>query len=157
MEQRFRIASLGCSPEPPGGRRCEVGQCCVEGEIAVVHHSDSPNSCNARQVPSFCEGPGVHMDGRGWDDIGYNFVVDKYGNIWEKRRWRRQSGRWSSRYGFQHTGTVGVMVLGTYTATAPTKASVESVARHRLEDGYQQDQQQSVNHFGGGPKCPAVR
>lgn len=31
-----------------------------------------------------------HQDGRGWDDIGYNFLVCKHGDVWEGRGWTVQ-------------------------------------------------------------------
>src|SRR5918992_2005798 len=47
----------------------------------VVHHSDGPTTQTPRSIQGF------HMDGRGWVDIAYNFLVDRLGRIFEGRGW----------------------------------------------------------------------
>ncbi|WP_395106600.1 N-acetylmuramoyl-L-alanine amidase [Actinomadura sp. SCN-SB] len=47
----------------------------------VVHYSEGPPSQTPRQIQNF------HMDSRGWSDIGYNFLVDTKGRIYEGRGW----------------------------------------------------------------------
>lgn len=99
-------------------------------KLAVVHHSDSGNNYSAAEVPGILRSiQAFHMDGRGWSDIAYNFVVDKFGGIWEGRGGgidRPVIG--AHAQGF-NTNTVGVMVIGDYTQATPSAASLESVAR----------------------------
>jgi hypothetical protein len=47
----------------------------------IVHYSEGPTSQTVRQIQNF------HMDGRGWSDVGYNFLVDVSGRIYEGRGW----------------------------------------------------------------------
>ena len=99
-------------------------------QLAVVHHSASSNSYGPGDVPALLRSTqAYHMDGRGWSDLAYNFVVDKYGGLWEGRGGgidRPVIG--AHAMGF-NTGSVGVMVLGDYTAATPSAAALESVSR----------------------------
>lgn len=99
-------------------------------KLAVVHHSDSGNNYSSAEVPGILRSiQAFHMDGRGWSDIAYNFVVDKFGGIWEGRGGgidRPVIG--AHAQGF-NTNTVGVMVIGDYTQATPSAASLESVAK----------------------------
>jgi len=53
---------------------------------AFVHHTVNANSYTAAQVPSIIRAIyGYHVKGRGWNDIGYNFLIDKFGRTWEGR------------------------------------------------------------------------
>ncbi|MFW6866571.1 N-acetylmuramoyl-L-alanine amidase [Nocardioides sp. CPCC 206347] len=51
-----------------------------------VHHTVNANNYTADQVPGIIRGIySYHVKTRGWSDIGYNFLVDKFGRIWEGR------------------------------------------------------------------------
>ena len=54
--------------------------------FAVVHHTAGSNSYTRAQSASIVRGiERYHVLANGWDDIGYNFLVDKYGQIFEGR------------------------------------------------------------------------
>jgi len=99
-------------------------------KLAVVHHSASSNDYSPAEVPAVLRSiQAYHMDGRGWSDIAYNFVVDKFGGIWEGRGGgidRPIIGAHSMGF---NTNSVGVMVIGDYTAAQPTAAALESVSQ----------------------------
>lgn len=99
-------------------------------KLAIVHHSDSSNDYSPSDVPAVLRSiQAYHMDGRGWSDIAYNFVVDKYGGIWEGRGGgidRPVIGAHSQGF---NTNTVGVMVIGDFTQATPGAATLESVSR----------------------------
>lgn len=51
-----------------------------------VHHTVNANNYTADQVPGIIRGIyNYHVKTRGWSDVGYNFLVDKFGRIWEGR------------------------------------------------------------------------
>jgi hypothetical protein len=58
------------------------------GEIhaGFVHHTVNANDYTKEQVPSILRGIyAYHTKSRGWSDVGYNFLVDRFGQIWEGR------------------------------------------------------------------------
>jgi len=98
-------------------------------KMAFVHHTTGPNNYSAGEVPRMLRAmQAYHMDANGWDDIGYNFLVDRFGRLWEGRAGSRQRAIGAHTMGF-NTASTGVAVLGTYTRTAPSPAAVDGVAR----------------------------
>jgi len=67
------------------------------------------------------------MDTNGWDDIGYNFLVDRFGTIWEGR----DGGITRAVVGAQtegfNTGSTGVAVIGDFTNTPAPDDAVRAV------------------------------
>ena len=51
-----------------------------------------------------------HQDGRGWNDIGYHFVIDLAGNIYQGR----PETVIGAHVGGANTGNIGVCILGCY-------------------------------------------
>ena len=99
-------------------------------KLAVVHHSASSNSYSPADVPGVLRSiQAFHMDGRGWSDIAYNFVVDKYGGIWEGRGGGIDNPVIGAHAMGFNTTSVGVMVIGDYIAATPTGAALESVSQ----------------------------
>jgi len=55
-------------------------------QLGFVHHTVSSNSYSASQVPAMIRGIyAYHVLGLGWNDIGYNFLIDRFGRSWEGR------------------------------------------------------------------------
>ncbi|MFT4286867.1 FG-GAP-like repeat-containing protein [Nocardioides sp.] len=51
-----------------------------------VHHTVNANDYTAAEVPAIIRSIyAYHVKSRGWRDIGYNFLIDKFGRIWEGR------------------------------------------------------------------------
>src|SRR5207247_7641700 len=54
--------------------------------LAIVHHTAGSNSYRPSQSAAIVRAIELyHVLGNGWHDIGYNFLVDKYGQIFEVR------------------------------------------------------------------------
>jgi hypothetical protein len=70
-------------------------------KTGFIHHTVNANSYTADQVPALIRGIyAYHTQTRGWSDIGYNFLVDRFGRIWE------------GRYGGVDRPVVGAHTLG---------------------------------------------
>lgn len=133
------VASSGYDPFPGLHRRSEWtsrarrnpdAQPAAKVEFAVVHHSVSSNTYSQAQVPAQIRSiQAYHMDGNGWDDIGYNFVVDRFGGIWEGRQGSIDAAVVGAHAGGFNSGAVGVVVLGNYGATQASAAAKEAVAK----------------------------
>lgn len=99
--------------------------------IAVfVHHTDSPNRYDCADVPRIIRALDAGQIGyRRWDDIGYNFLVDRCGTIYEGRAGgveRPVTG--AHTLGFNHR-TAGIAAIGTFTAGVPVpRALTDAIA-----------------------------
>ncbi|MEZ5191951.1 MAG: N-acetylmuramoyl-L-alanine amidase [Nocardioides sp.] len=57
-----------------------------EVHAGFVHHTVNANDYTRAEVPALIRGIyAYHVRVRGWSDIGYNFLVDRFGRIWEGR------------------------------------------------------------------------
>ena len=86
----------------------------------IVHHTAGSNSYTQVQVPAVIQGIyRYHAISRGWGDIGYNVLVDKYGGRWEGRTGTLASAADKMAVGGhaapRNSGTMGVSVMGDYT------------------------------------------
>ena len=64
--------------------------------FASVHHTAGTNNYSPAQAAAIMRGIEVyHVKSNGWNDIGYNFLVDRYGTVYEGplRRHRPQRDR----------------------------------------------------------------
>ncbi|MFL6089230.1 MAG: peptidoglycan recognition protein [Aeromicrobium sp.] len=96
---------------------------------AVIHHTAGKNSYTAAESAGIVRAiQAYHMDSRNWCDIGYNFLVDRYGQIFEGR-----GGGIDRPVRAAHSGnaavneqTTGVSLMGTFSnedATPEMKAA----------------------------------
>jgi uncharacterized protein with LGFP repeats len=98
-------------------------------KAATIHHTADGNNYSAAQVPAMMRSIyAYHAQTRGWGDIGYNVIVDKYGRIFEGRYGGLSSTVIGAHAGGFNTGTFGVSMLGNYAETDTPQAMLESVA-----------------------------
>ncbi|MFF9901116.1 peptidoglycan recognition protein [Streptomyces longispororuber] len=99
-------------------------------KAAFLHHTVTGNKYRCSQAPSVLRSIyRYHVKSSGWRDIGYNFAVDKCGNIYEGRAGGvAKPVLGAHTLGF-NTNSMGIAVIGTYTSAAPPKAAVNAVAR----------------------------
>jgi hypothetical protein len=127
--------------------------------FALVHHTAGSNSYAPSQSGVIVRAIELyHVLGNGWDDIGYNFLVDKYGQIFEGRyggMTRPVIG--AHAQGF-NTGSVGIALLGNYGARAPSAAAqtaLENLLAWRLDLAHVDPRSSLTWISGGNPRFPA--
>jgi hypothetical protein len=104
----------------------------VEGEVqlAFVHHTVSLNDYSADESPAMVRAiQRYHRDTLGWNDIGYNFLVDRYGQVFEGRAGgldRPVIGAHAQGY---NSVSTGIALIGTYSSSAPSPAAVAALER----------------------------
>jgi hypothetical protein len=93
-------------------------------QLGLVHHTAGSNSYTASQSAAIVRGIEVyHVKGNGWNDIGYNFLIDKYGQVFEGRYGGIDKNVIGAQAEGFNTGSFGVALLGTYSTTAPSSAA----------------------------------
>jgi N-acetylmuramoyl-L-alanine amidase len=98
--------------------------------FAVVHHTAGSNSYTREQSAAIVRAIQVyHVRANGWNDVGYNFLVDKYGQVFEGRSGgvdRNVIG--AHAQGF-NTSSTGISVLGNYQGRALPAAAEAALAK----------------------------
>jgi hypothetical protein len=128
-------------------------------QFAVVHHTAGSNSYTAAQSAAIVRGIEVyHVKGNGWNDIGYNFLVDKYGQVFEGRYGGVDKNVIGAHAEGFNTGSVGVALIGTYQTAAPTaaeKAALVNLLAWRLDIAHVDPLSTLTYASGGDPRFPA--
>jgi len=97
----------------------------VPAQKVVVHHTAGSDGGNdpAAVVRGIYY---YHAVTLGWGDIGYNYLIDPAGRVYEGRR--GGLGVVAGHTSGYNTGTVGVALIGTYESTAATPAAEQALA-----------------------------
>ena len=64
--------------------------------------------------------------GKGWADIGYHFVIDRSGRVWEGRDIRYQGAHVKD----QNEGNLGILCVGNFDQQTPSMAQLAALDRH---------------------------
>ena len=100
-----------------------------EATAAIVHHTAGANDYDAEDVPAILRGIHTfHVEGQGWDDVGYNMFADKYGRLWEGRAGGLSKAVVGAHAAGYNTGTFGISVLGTFESKAPPQKTLDAVS-----------------------------
>jgi hypothetical protein len=96
---------------------------------AAIHHTADGNDYTKADVAGIMRSTyAYHTVSRGWGDIGYNVIVDKFGRAWEGRYGGLSSTVVGAHTGGFNTSTFGVSMLGNYDLVEPPQAMLETVA-----------------------------
>ncbi|HEX8067287.1 MAG TPA: N-acetylmuramoyl-L-alanine amidase [Thermoleophilaceae bacterium] len=115
----------------------EAGQCTPrtdpayrEVKMAFVHHTVTATDYAPEDVPGMILGMcRYHRDSNGWNDLGYNFVVDRFGRIWEGRGGGIDKPVVGAHTTGMNTQSFGVANLGTYTDVPVTEEAMGAMTR----------------------------
>ena len=99
-------------------------------ELAYIHHTATGNGYSKGQVDDQIRGIyAYHVKSRGYCDIAYNFVMDKWGRAWEARYGGIDKPVIGGHASGFNTGSTGIAVLGTYTNKTPERALVRNLKK----------------------------
>ena len=100
------------------------------GEVkgAVVHHTAGVNAYTKDEVPGILRGMyDYHVNTLGWDDIGYNVLVDKWGRLWEGRFGGLDQAVIGAQAAGVNSETFGISAMGNYEEVDAPEAMVTSI------------------------------
>jgi hypothetical protein len=101
-----------------------------EVQLAFVHHTVTANDYGPEDSAGIVLGIArYHRNGNGWNDIGYNFLVDKYGQIFEGRGGGIDQPVVGAQAQGYNSVSTGVACLGTFTSVAQSPAGLDALAR----------------------------
>ncbi len=99
-------------------------------KVAYVHHTLSLNGYSRSRAASVVLGVCLfHRNSRGWNDIGYDFLIDRYGTVFEGRAGGIDAPVIGAQAGGFNSESTGVSMIGTFTRSAPPRAAMDSLAR----------------------------
>ncbi len=139
-----------------------IRECCPRYaetvHMAFVHHTAGTNSYTASQSPAIVRSIyAFHVKNRGWSDIGYNFLVDRYGQVFEGRYGGMAEPVIGAHVKGFNTGSTGVSLMGTFTSASPTSSMVSSLKKllaWKLDVHHAPPVGTVVMTSGGSPQYP---
>ncbi len=92
----------------------------------IVHHTAGSNALTdwAAEVRSIWY---YHTASNGWDDVGYHWLIDPNGVIYEGRA--GGDGVLGAHFSCRNSNTAGIALLGTFSSVSPTEAALASLTR----------------------------
>lgn len=126
-------------PKPPVVTRTEWG--CPDGQITthgtlsyttvthlIVHHTATGNTVANNDWPAVMRSIwNFHIFSNGWADVGYNYLIDPNGVIYEGRA--GGDNVMGAHFSGVNGGTMGVSMIGTFTDVAPSEKALNSLRR----------------------------
>lgn len=125
-------------------------------QMIFVHHTATTNSYAASDSASIVRGIyAYHVKTNGWNDIGYNFLIDRYGQIFEGR----YGGMTRSLVGAHTLGfnshSAGISMIGTFGSVvppSPAMTSLKNLLAWRLDKAYISPGGRATMTSGGNPR-----
>jgi hypothetical protein len=123
--------------------------------FAIVHHTAGSSTYRPEESAAIVRGIELyHVKANGWNDIGYNFLVDRYGQVFEGRGGGMQRNVIGAHAAGYNSGSTGIAVLGTYSAKAPTREAEDALGEllaWRLDVGHVDPASSALVSIGGRP------
>lgn len=112
------------------GASCVPANTDTTVKAAIVHHTAGTNSYTKEQSASIVRGIyAYHVKSMGWCDVGYNFLIDKYGQIFEGRHGGMDLPVHGAHATTWNTDTVGVSVMMNSETAVQSPEAMTSVSR----------------------------
>jgi N-acetylmuramoyl-L-alanine amidase len=167
------IAGAGALPGPPGivsraawgaagwatgNSGCGGGPSYAAPRFGVLHHTVNGNGYGADQSDDLLRGiQAFHQRTNGWCDIAYNFIVDRFGRVFEARGGGVDAGVMGGHTKGFNEGAIGVSLLGDHSQGGVTPAALAGVralltwkfAIHGIDAGAS-----TIEVSGGSTKYP---
>ena len=100
-------------------------------------HGRRERLCTAAQSPAIVKAIQLyHVKGNGWNDIGYSFLVDRFGTVFEGRFGGIERNVVGAHAEGFNTGATGVAVLGEYSSLAVASAARTASSRTFSRGGW---------------------
>ena len=141
----------------------------------IIHHSAGSTTSNdfAAVVLSYWD---YHVNSNGWDDIGYNWLVDPNGVLYKGRAWKSETEEnvMGAHNSGKNSNTAGICFIGNYVSSIPSDLGLNKIAELSafLCDKYKIDPISESYHAaiervndnidghgqsGGGTACPGTQ
>jgi hypothetical protein len=99
-------------------------------KMAFVHHTAGSNDYTRSESPAIVRSIyAYHTQGNGWCDIGYNFLVDRFGTLYEGRAGGINTPVRGAHAGDYNVKTVGVSLMGNFENRRPSRAMKRGLTR----------------------------
>ena len=99
-------------------------------KMVFVHHTAGGNAYTAAEAPAVMRAIyAYHTRSLGWSDIGYNFLIDRFGTIYEGRYGGMKRGVVGAQVLGFNRGSTGISVIGDFAADAPPAAALASLEK----------------------------
>jgi hypothetical protein len=99
-------------------------------QMAFVHHTVNSNTYAPGDVPAILRSiQSYHMDSNGWNDIGYNFLIDRFGGIWEGRGGGMDRPVVGAQVLGFNSGSTGVAMIGDFGAGPAPGVMLDAAGR----------------------------
>lgn len=99
-------------------------------KAGFVHHTVNSNTYRPEETAGMIRAIyAYHVKSRGWDDIGYNFIVDRFGRVWEGRHGGIDKPVIGAHTAGYNSQSFAMSALGSYEATSVPAAVERAYAR----------------------------
>jgi N-acetylmuramoyl-L-alanine amidase/LGFP repeat len=110
--------------------RCDSPRRARTVEMVFVHHTAGSNRYSRRESPAIVRSVyAYHTQGQGWCDIGYNFLVDRFGTVYVGRSGGLNTPVRGAHSGDYNARTVGISLMGNFDKRRPSRAMKRGLTR----------------------------